>query len=172
MSRDFDFTRHGFGVKALGALLGEGRGKHRLGVEAMFADGMIFYTPTANVVDEAFGGQIQIAAEKGNKARGLTFDYGFYLGERWEFDLRLARHDLLHATVGNAWWSAADKRIVKQLTLGVNFHLSPATRITVNWEPRDAKAPNASSNAIATANSRIVVDAVGARFGVQVTHKF
>lgn len=172
LSRDFDFTRHGFGVKALGALLGTGRGKHRLGIEAMYADGMIFYTPTGNVVDEAFGGQIQIAAEKGNKARGLTFDYGYYYDERWQLDLRLARHDLLRATVGNAWWSAADKRVVKQLTLGVNYHLSPATRITFNWEARDAKAPNAAANAIATANSRIVVDAVGARVGLQVTHKF
>lgn len=171
-SRDFDFTRHGFGIKALGEIFGEGRGRHRLGFDLMYADGMIFYTPTGNVVDEAFGGQIQIAAEKGNKARGFTLDYGWYLNDKWDFGIRYARHDILHKTIGTATWSAADERIIKQLTLAVNYNYSPATRVTFNIEPRDAKAPNPAANPIATANSKIVVDAVGGRFGLQVTHQF
>jgi hypothetical protein len=178
-SRDFDFTRHGFGVKALGELFGQGRGKHRLGVDFMYANGMIFYTPTGNVVDEAFGGQIQIAAENGNEARGITFDYGWYMGDKWDFGIRYARHDILHKNIGTATWGDADERIIKQLTFAVNYNYSPATRITFNIEPRDAKAPNpvttgpnATFNARATNNANIVTDAVGTRFGLQVTHQF
>jgi len=172
LSQDFDFTRHGGGVKALGEIFGEGRGTHRLGLDLMYADGMVFYTPTGNVVDEAFGGQIQIAAEKGNKARGITLDYGYYLNDKWNFGVRYAQHDILYATIGTATWGASDKRVIKQLTFAVNYNLSPATRVTFNLEPRDAKAPNPNANAINEANSQIVVNAVGARYGLQLTHQF
>lgn len=172
LSQDFKFTRQGGGVKALGEIFGEGRGTHRLGLDLMYADGMIFYTPTGNVVDEAFGGQVQIAAEKGNKARGLTLDYGYYLNDKWNFGVRYAQHDVLYATIGTATWGASDKRVIKQLTFAVNYHLSPATRVTFNLEPRDAKAPNPNANAINEANSQIVVNAVGARYGLLLTHQF
>ncbi|MCF8152101.1 MAG: hypothetical protein K9K30_16010 [Burkholderiaceae bacterium] len=178
LSQDFDFTRHGFGVKALGEIFGEGRGKHRLGLDLMYADGMIFYTPTGNLVDGAFGGQIQIAAEKGNKARGITLDYGYYLSDKWNFGVRYAQHDVLYSTIGNAFWSASDKRIIKQLNFAVNYLLSPATRLTFNLEPRTATAPNpvtsgaALFNARATSNANIVTGSVGGRFGLQLTHQF
>ena len=178
-SSDFDFTRHGFGIKALGEIFGEGRGKHRLGLDLMYANGMIFYTPTGNVVDGAFGGQIQIAAEKGNKARGLTLDYGWYLNDKWNFGVRYAQHDVLYKTIGTALWNDADERVIKQLTFAVNYNYSPATRLTFNIEPRDADAPNpvtvgpsAAFRARATNNAGIVTGAVGARFGVQLTHQF
>jgi len=44
--------------------------------------------------------------------------------------------------------------------------------VTFNLEPRDAKAPNPNGNAINEANSQIVVNAVGARYGLQLTHQF
>ena len=145
----------------------------------MYANGMIFYTPTGNLVDGRFGGQIQIAAEKGNKARGMTFDYGWYMNDKWNFGVRYARHDVLYANAGTAFWSDSDKRVIKQLTFAVSYNYSPATRITFNLEPRDAKAPNpvttgpsAAFNARATNNADIVTGAVGARFGLQVTHQF
>jgi hypothetical protein len=178
-SRDFDFTRHGFGIKALGEIFGEGRGMHRLGLDLMYANGMIFVSPTGNAVDEAFGGQIQIGAEKGNKARGLTLDYGYYLNDKWNFGVRYAQHDLLYANAGTAFWSDSDKRIVKQLTFAVNYLFSPKTRLTFNIEPRDAKAPNAVTtgpnaafNARATNNANNVTDSVGTRFGLMLTHQF
>lgn len=178
LSQDFKFARYGIGAKALGPIFGEARGKHRLGFELMYADGMVFYTPTGNVVDEAFGGQLQIAAEKGNKARGFTLDYGYYLNEKWQFDVRYSRNDELYQTIGTATWNSADKRVIQHLTFGVNYHFSPKTRLTVNLEPRDVKAPNAVTtgtaafNQRATSNANIVSDSVGARFGVQVTHMF
>lgn len=179
LSQDFKFVRYGIGAKALGPIFGETRGKHRLGFELMYADGMVFYTPTGNVIDEAFGGQLQVAAERGNKARGFTLDYGYYLNDKWQFDIRYSRNDELYATLGTATWNAADKRVIQHLTFGVNYHFSPQTRLTVNLEPRDVKSPNAvylggtpALRAIQTSNATIVSDSVGARFGVQVTHMF
>ena len=179
LSEDFDFTRHGFGVKALGEIFGTGRGRHRLGAELMYANGMVFYTPTGNVIDEAFGGQLQIAAEKGNKARGLTLDYGWYLNGTWDFSVRYWRNDELYRTLGTATWNDADYRKIQGITFGANYRFNPRTRLTVNLELRDVKSPNAVSlggtpalRAIQTSNASIVSDSVGARFGVQLTHAF
>jgi len=179
LSEDFGFTRHGFGFKALGEIFGAGRGRHRLGAELMYADGMIFYTPTGNVIDEAFGGQLQIAAEKGNKARGFTLDYGYYLDTHWQFDVRYALNDELYRTLGTPTWNRADYRKIQSLTFGVNYRFNPRTRLTVNLELRDVKAPNdvylggtAALRDIQTSNARIVSDSVGARFGVQLTYTF
>lgn len=187
LSQDFKFVRYGIGAKALGPIFGEARGKHRLGFELMYADGMVFLSPTGNVIDEAFGGQLGVAAEKGNKSRGFTLDYGYYLNDKWQFDVRYSRNDELYATIGNIYWGASDKRVIQHLTFGVNYHFSPQTRLTVNLEPRDVKAPNAVNGAInpatgaafgptydarATRNANIVSDAVGARFGLQLTHMF
>ena len=179
LSEDFGFTRHGFGVKALGEIFGAGRGRHRLGAELMYANGMVFYTPTGNVVDEAFGGQLQVAAEKGNKARGLTIDYGYYLNSTWDFSVRYSRNDELYRTLGTSTWNDADYRKIQGVTFGVNYRFSPTTRLTANLELRDVKAPNAvylggtpQLRDIQTSNARIVSDSVGARFGVQLTHTF
>src|SRR5690606_18006915 len=179
LSEDFDFTRHGFGFKALGEIFGAGRGRHRLGAELMYANGMVFYTPTGNVIDEAFGGQLQIAAEKGNKARGFTLDYGYYLNSTWDFSVRYWRNDELYRTLGTATWNDADYRKIQGVTFGVNYRFNPKTRLTVNLELRDVKSPNAvylggtpALREIQTGNARIVSDSVGARFGVQLTHSF
>lgn len=179
LSDDFGFTRHGFGVKALGEIFGAGRGRHRLGAELMYANGMVFYTPTGNVVDEAFGGQLQVAAEKGNKARGLTIDYGYYLNSTWDFSVRYSRNDELYRTLGTPTWNDADYRKIQGVTFGVNYRFNPKTRLTANLELRDVKAPNAvylggtpQQRDIQTSNARIVSDSVGARFGVQLTHTF
>ena len=145
----------------------------------MYADGMIFYTPTGNVIDEAFGGQLQIAAEKGNKARGFTLDYGYYLNDKWQFDVRYARNDELYRTLGTPTWNDADYRKIQSLTFGVNYRLDPRTRLTANLELRDVQSPNAvylggtaALRDIQTSNARIVSDSVGARFGVQLTYTF
>lgn len=178
-SRDFDFTRHGFGVKALGEIFGEGRGKHRLGLDLMYANGMVLVSSTGSVVDEAFGGQINIAAEKGNKARGLTLDYGYYLSEKWNFSVRYSQDDLLYATVNNNFWRPEDKRVIKHLTFGVTYNFTPMTRLAFNIEGRDAKAPNpvvsgasAAFNARATSNANNAADSLGSRVGLQLTHHF
>jgi len=84
---------------------------------------------------DARQGQIQIGAEKGNKARGFTLDYGWYMNDKWNFGVRYARHDVLYANAGTAFWSDSDKRVIKQLTFAVSYNYSPATRITSNNAP-------------------------------------
>lgn len=181
-SRDFDLIRYGVGAKALGELFGAQAGRHRLGFELMYADGMIHYMPTGNVADGAFGGNaMQIAAERGNKARGFTLDYGYYLNPSWQFDVRYSRDDLLYQTAGV--WKPSDKRIFENLTLGINYYFTPKTRLTVDYEFRDVRAPNPvlptgssaadiNNAAVQTRNCNIMVDSVGDRFGARLTHSF
>lgn len=170
-SQDFDLIRYGIGARALGELFGAQAGKHRLGFELMYADGMIHYMPTGNVADGAYGGNVmQIAAERGNKARGITLDYGYYLNPSWQFDVRYSRDDLLYQTAGV--WMPSDKRIFENLTVGVNYLFTPKTRLTVDYEFRDVRAPNPAATAPLTNNANITVDSVGDRFGVRLTHSF
>jgi hypothetical protein len=183
-SQDFDRIRYGIGAKAIGYLLGEDRGKHRLGVELMFADGMITYTPTANTAEAPYGGLIQIAAEEGNKAKGVTVDYGYYLNKHWEFDIRYSRNDLLYETAnanntpGSLYWTSGDERILKYTTLGVNYLFTPKTRLTFNYEFRNVTAPNPARdvkgviNTDSTNNANVVSGSVGDRFGLRLTHSF
>ena len=181
-SRDFDLIRYGAGAKALGELFGPDAGKHRLGFELMYADGMIHYMPTGNVANGAFGGNaMQIAAERGNKARGLTLDYGYYLNPAWQFDVRYSRNDLLYQSVGA--WKPSDQREFEYVTLGLNYTVASKTRLTVNYEFRDVRAPNPvqpidgtaaaiNNAAVQTRNAGISVDTIGDRFGVRLTHSF
>lgn len=181
-SQDFDLIRYGFGAKALGELFGAGAGKHRLGFELMYADGMIHYIPTGNIADGAFGGNaIQIAAERGNKARGITLDYGYYLNPSWQFDVRYSRDDLLYQSAGV--WKPSDKRIFEYLTLGVNYYFTQKTRLTVDYEFRDVRAPNPvqptgstaaalNNAAVQTRNYNTMVDSVGDRVGARLTYSF
>jgi hypothetical protein len=171
-SRDFDIIRYGIGAKALGYLFGEDRGKHRLGFELMFADGMINYTPTANAADAPYGGLIQVAAERGNKARGITLDYGYYLNKNWQFDIRYSRNDLLYETANTAYWTKADERILEYVTLGLNYGFTPKTRLTFNYEFRNVVAPNPAATATTTSNQNVITSSVGDRVGLRLTHSF
>lgn len=178
-SQDFDRIRYGIGAKAIGYLFGEDRGKHRLGFELMFADGMITYTPTANAADAPYGGLIQVAAERGNKAKGITLDYGYYLNKNWQFDIRYSRNDLLYETADTTpYWTSGDERILKYTTLGVNYLFAPKTRLTFNYEFRNVTAPNPAltlAGAVSpsgTINANAVTGSVGDRVGLRLTHSF
>jgi hypothetical protein len=183
-SQDFDRIRYGIGAKAIGHLFGEDRGKHRLGFELMFADGMINYTPTANMADAPFGGLIQFAAEEGNKAKGITLDYGYYLNKNWQFDVRYSRDNLLYEQAnannvpGSLYWTSGDERILKYTTLGVNYYFAPKTRLTFNYEFRNVTAPNPArtlTGAISgpsTVNANEITGSVGDRVGLRLTHSF
>lgn len=177
-SEEFDKIRYGIGFKAIGHLFGEERGKHRLAAELMYAEGMIHYTPTANAAEAPFGGLVQIAAERENKARGTTVDYGYYLNKHWQFDLRYSRNNLLYEQVGTVYWNSADERVLEYWTLGFNYHFTPSTRLTFDYEFRDVSAPNPATmgtpaqNAQTTNNANVVTGSVGDRIGLRLTHKF
>lgn len=182
-SEDFDRIRYGFGFQAIGHLFGEAGHKHRIGMDFMFAEGMVLQSVTNSYTDGAWGGYYQMAAERENKARGITVDYGFYLNKRWDFGIRLAQNNLLYETVNNAIWQNSDERIIRQLTLGANYYINPKTRLSVNYEFRDSEAPNpvrpASSSAaainnaaVSTRNADINTSTIGDVFGVRLTYFF
>lgn len=183
-SQDFDRIRYGIGAKAIGHLFGEERGKHRLAAELMFAEGMINYTPTANAADAPYGGLVQFAAERGNKAKGMTLDYGYYLNKRWQFDVRYSRDNLLYEqenannTPGRLYWTTGDERVLTYTTLGVNYYFAPKTRLTFNYEFRKAEAPNPARNLngvivpSGTVNANEITGSVGDRVGLRLTHAF
>jgi hypothetical protein len=144
----------------------------------MFADGMINYTPTANTADAPFGGLVQFAAEEGNKAKGITLDYGYYLNKRWQFDVRYSRDNLLYEQANTAYWNRADERVLTYTTLGVNYYFAPKTRLTFNYEFRKAEAPNpvlkpdGTINLGPTINASEITGSVGDRVGLRLTHSF
>jgi hypothetical protein len=170
------------GARALGELFGEGNGRHRVGFDAMFGEGMIFVSPSGNVVDGNFGGgNLSIAAEQGNKARGFTIDYGYYLGDEWRFDLRWGLNQSLYSTVGI--WRPADERRVEEWTLGVTYFFMPNLQLSANYQFRNFEAPNAvqpvantpaaiNNAAVATRNQDIVTGSVGDRFALRLVYTF
>jgi hypothetical protein len=176
-SKDFDRIRYGIGAKALGEIFGEGRGKHRLGFELNYAEGMIFHSNTASAADAPFGGLVQIAAERDNKARGITLDYGYYLNKHWQFDVRWSRDNLLYETDGKNW-TPGFERIYTNTTLGVNYHFTPDMRLTFNYEFRNAEAPNPQLNAngtvnvASTNNQNQQTRSIGDRFGFRLEYEF
>lgn len=171
-SQDFDRIRYGIGAKAIGHLFGEDRGRHRLAFELMFAEGMINYTPTGNMADAPYGGLVQFAAEDGNKAKGLTLDYGYYLNKHWQFDARYSRNNLLYETANTPYWGPSDERVLTYTTLGVNYYFAPRTRLTFNYEFRKAEAPTPAATLAATNNAKEITGSVGDRVGLRFTHSF
>ena len=138
-NNEYDRLRYGIGTKLLGRFF-ESKYKYRLGVELMLADGMIFIAPAGGVANgNVSNGNLQIAAESGNKSRGSTLDFGFYPNNKWQFDLRFHQHDLLYKTTDTV--NPGNERVLTDTTLGVNYHFSRKLRLTFNYIFRNIKAP-------------------------------
>lgn len=181
--REYDRVRYGAGVKALGNLFGS-RYKFRLGTELMFADGMIFIAPAGGAAGGNIdSGNLQVAAEQGNRSRAWTLDFGFFPDSRWQLDLRYHRHELLYNTAATV--NPGNEREVEELTAGVNHHFSRSLRLTFNYTFRDVDAPVAYASSVPggpfppaavadgiTANVRNVVDTVDDRASLQLTWIF
>ncbi len=136
---EYDRKRYGFGSKLLGRFF-ESKYKYRLGFELMFADGMIFIAPSGGVANgNVNNGNLQIAAESGNRSRGATLDLGFYPNNKWQFDLRFHQHDLLYQTTASI--NPGNERVLTATTLGLNYHFSRKVRLTINYVFRNVKAP-------------------------------
>ncbi len=181
--REYDRIRYGTGAKALGNLFGS-KYKYRLGAEIMQADGMIFIAPAGGVAGgDVDSGNLQIAAEKGNRSRGYTLDLGFYPDNKWQFDLRYHRHELLYDTAATV--NPGNARDLEEITGGVNYHFSRKLRLTLNYSIRQVEAPvpyagsapggifppQAVADGI-TGNVRNIVDTVDDRVLTQLTWIF
>jgi hypothetical protein len=181
-SQPFDRIRYGAGVRALGELFGEGNGRHRVGFDAIFGEGMLFFAPSGNVVEGAVNnGALSTAAEQGNKSRGFNLEYGYYLGEKWQFGARLSQTNVLYDTSGV--WQPWDERKIKDATLGVTYYFTPMLNLAFNYQFRDYSAPTAVQPANSTAaatniaavqtnNQNIVTGSVGDRIGARLSWMF
>jgi len=181
-NNEYDRVRYGVGFKALGNFFGM-KHKQRLSGELMYGDGMIFIAPAGGVANGALdSGNLQIAAEKGNKSRGMTLDYGYFLDRHWEFDLRWARHDLLYETSPTV--NPGNERVFHETTLGLNYHFNPKIRLTFDYTFKSADAPTAYAAggnyapvpgpvaANLTSNVKTLVDNVDDRVALRLTWIF
>lgn len=136
---EYHRKRYGFGSRLLGRFF-RSKYKYRLGLELMFADGMIFIAPAGGVANgNVINGNLQIAAESGNKSRGATLDLGFYPNNKWQFDLRFHQHELLYQTATGI--NPGNQRKLNETTLGLNYHFSRKLRLTFNYIFRELEAP-------------------------------
>jgi hypothetical protein len=176
-NNEYDRKRYGVGSKLLGRFFAS-KYKYRLGVELMFADGMIFLAPAGGVANgNVSNGNLQIAAESGNKSRGATLDLGFYPNNKWQFDLRFHQHDLLYQTAASI--NPGNERVLTDTTLGLNYHFSRKLRLTFNYVFRNVKAPTPYSSTTGfpptdvsaglTSNVNTIVNTVEDRILLQLT---
>lgn len=174
---EYDRIRYGLGAKLLGRFF-ESKYKYRLSLESMFADGMLFLAPAGGVANgNVSNGNLQIAAERGNKSRGITLDFGFYPNNKWQFDLRFHQHNLLHEASPTV--NPGNQRLFTETTLGLNYHFSRKTRLTFNYIFKDVEAPTAYASTIGfpaagvanaiTSNINTIVNTVDDRILLQLT---
>ena len=156
--RAFDRLRYGVGFKALAGILGI---RHRLAMDFMLADGMIFMGPAGQVK----GGPMVYAPGTGNRNRGLTVDYGIYV-RKWQFNCRWHLHQVLLHTDGDAW-NSSDRRNINEYTLGIRYNFTDRIRIICDYMMRDIKASDNNSR-----NVDITVNSVGNRIALEFTWIF
>jgi hypothetical protein len=186
-SEDFTRERYGVGFKAMGYLFGEQYGRHRLAMELMQANGMILNGQSGSIDDPNWANNtdniasIQIGAESGNKARGITFDYGYYIGEKWSVGYRYSRADTSYEVDGT--FLDSDRRNRINQDVAVSWRATPRLRVTLDYTFRDWDAPNPvlptantpaaiNNAATSTNNSKLYTHGVGDRIALRVNYRF
>ena len=140
-----DRTRSGLGLRYR-------QGDWRLGAEYMVGKGMIFQGP------EKPNFAIGPYQDLDGKANGYYLDVGYYVpNSKWQLD---ARYDQYNRSTEHQQLTVQ----YNTLTLGVNYHLNPKSRITVNYLMRDDKAqdpgmPAAAQQALKDIGGRVAVQA-------------
>jgi Phosphate-selective porin O and P len=137
-TKDFDRKRWGFGTTYR-------KGKMRGAAEYVNADGMVLNgTDGGAVPGSRNNANTQTASfniSPDGKADGWYLDAGYKVLPQLELDLR---YDYLDR-VKNI---SADEREYRNWTIGAQWFFNKKTRMLVNYELRDAKAPNAPSSAV------------------------
>lgn len=152
---DFDRTRTGLGMTFL-------KSKYRAAAEYIKADGMIFdgtdggaVAGTANPAGTTFA-TFNIAPV--GKADGYYLDFGYRVLPDLELDVR-------YDTLNRRTDVAAAERKFTTTTLGAQYFFNKKTRVAVNYEIRDAEAPNLPASHAANK----ILDTLDNRISVQMT---
>ncbi len=152
--QDFDRKRWGFGTTFR-------KGRMRAAAEYIDADGMIFAGTDGGAVpgsrNNADTATSSFNISPDGKATGYYVDIGYKVLPKLELDLR---YDYLDR-VKNI---DAQEREFNNWTIGAQWFFNKKTRMLVNYEIRDAKAPNAASSAVPNQ----ILDEVDNRVTVQL----
>lgn len=138
-------------------------GKYRIAAEYMTADGMLFNGTTgARTPDN--GGTFSVL--KDQKATGYHLDLGYRVKPNIELN---ARYDVLnHATDSNGDGGEAAERLFTTTTLGAQYFFNKKTSVRLNYEIRDAEAPNLDS----TASPNVILSGMDNRISAQLMMVF
>lgn len=141
----------------------------RVSGEYIRANGMVAGGPNPPVVPAS--GDLEppynLNLATNGKADGWYLESGWRFHPKWEVE---ARYDVLDRNTNDA----AAERIFKTWTLGGQYFINKTTRMTLNYEWRDAKVPNplASTNPVQRSNARTVADNLSDRLSLQLTWLF
>lgn len=96
-----------------------------------------------------------------DEADGWYAHFGYAVTPKWELDLR---YDILN----RATKVSADEREFSTWTLGAQYFFNKKTRLIVNYEIRDAEAPNLPGSAVPNQ----ILDSIDDRVAVQLLAVF
>ncbi len=132
---EYDRTRYGLGSTYR-------KDRVHLNFEYMKADGMIFTGTDGGArpgaVNNAGTTRAGFNLETEGKADGWYVDGGYHITPQWEVDLR---YDVLNRMTD----VSAKERQFETWTLGTQFFWNKKSRFILNYEFRDAEAPNLAS---------------------------
>ncbi|MBN2865367.1 MAG: porin [Thiotrichales bacterium] len=134
-------------------------GKYRLAAEYIMANGMIYNGTTAARTPDN-GGTFSVL--KDQKSNGYYLDLGYRVKPNLELNVRYDR--LNNATDANGDGGAAAERQFTTTTLGGQYFFNKKTSVRLNYEIRDAKAPNLDS----TAAANVILSGLDNRVSAQV----
>jgi phosphate-selective porin len=159
---DYDRIREGVGYRVT-------KGPFRTSGEYIRAKGMVAGGPNPPVVPAS--GNLEppynLNLAPAGKADGWYLEAGWHFHPDWEIEARYDEFD-------RSYDDAAAQRVFKTWTLGGQYFINKNTRVTLNYEWREAEVPHplALTNAIQRSNANIVANNLGNRVSLQLTWNF
>ncbi len=154
---DYDRDRSGIGVTYK-------KDKYRAGAEFMQADGMIFNGTDGAALPGAVAANGNIASfniAPDGEADGYYLHFGYALKPNLELDIR---HDVLNRLTD----SNTGEREFTTTTLGAQYFFNKKSRLTLNYEFREAEAPGFAS----AHNVNRILDGIDNRISAQLLFIF
>ena len=142
--------------------------KYRFTAEYMRADGMIFNGTDGGAVvgstSKSLGGNTTTASFNvlpEDKANGYYLHFGYMVLSKLELDLR---YDVMNRGTE----TENGERRFDTVTVGGQWFFDKKNRLTINYELRNAKAPNQADDS----NANVILDGVDDRISLQITSIF
>lgn len=151
---EYDRTRSGVGSTYR-------KGKIHANFEYITADGMIFNGTDGGALPGARNNADTVTAsfnmETKGEADGYYLDFGYHITPKWEVDVRYDVYNRMTDV-------SAKERRFETWTLGTQYFFNKKSRLIINYEMRDAEAPNLPS----TAAPNKILDGMDDRISAQL----